>query len=290
MRQFSTPAIDTLHPASRRGPNLGGIGYRSWLILATLLLAAAIFGGLVIAVAQAQEADGAITGFTLASDTPGILVVSWDTPSPEPTDYRVDWAKSGESYQSYKVEDGHLYPAGSVATVTITGLEAGAEYKVRLRARYHDGEHADSPWSGPWAEARLTVADNPPDVEVRFQQATYSVDEGSAVTVTVTLDADPERTLSIPITATGQNGASSNDYSGVPGSLTFESGATSEAFTFRATDDGRRTTDDGRRTTGRRTTASRCGSVSSRCPKPFRRGSSARRRCQSGTMTGSDAV
>ena len=243
MRQFSTPAIDTLHPASRRGPNLGGIGYRSLLILATLLLAAAIFGGLVIAVAQAQEADGAITGFTLASDTPGILVVSWDTPSPEPTDYRIDWAKSGESYQSYKVEDGHLYPEGTATSVTITGLEAGAEYKVRLRARYHDGEHADRPWSGPWAEARLSVADNPPDVEVRFQQATYSVDEGSAVTVTVTLDADPERTLSIPITATGQNGASSNDYSGVPGSLTFESGATSEAFTFQATDDAEE--DDG---------------------------------------------
>ena len=65
IRQFSTPAIDTLHPASRRGPNLGGIGYRSLLILATLLLAAAIFGGLVIGVAQAQEADGAITGLTL---------------------------------------------------------------------------------------------------------------------------------------------------------------------------------------------------------------------------------
>ena len=245
MRQFSTPAIDTLHPASRRGPNLGGIGYRSLLILATLLLAAAIFGGLVIGVAQAQDANGAITGLALTSDTPGELVVSWDMPSPAPSDYRVDWAESSESYQSYTVNEGHVYPEGNLTTVTITGLEAGAEYKVRMRARYNQGEHANSPWSGPWAEARLTVADNPPDVEVRFQQATYSVDEGSAVTVTVTLDADPERTLSIPITATGQNGASSNDYSGVPGSLTFESGATSEAFTFRATDDGRRTTDDG---------------------------------------------
>ena len=158
MRQFSTPAIDTLHPASRRGPNLGGIGYRSLLILATLLLAAAIFGGLVIGVAQAQDANGAITGLALTSDTPGELVVSWDMPSPAPSDYRVDWAESSESYQSYTVNEGHVYPEGNLTTVTITGLEAGAEYKVRMRARYNQGEHANSPWSGPWAEARLAVA------------------------------------------------------------------------------------------------------------------------------------
>ena len=92
---------------------------------------------------------------------PGTLVVSWDTPSPAPTDYRVDWAKSGESYRSYKVDEGHVYPEGSVTTVTITDLEAGTEYKVRMRARYNQGEHADSPWSGPWQEASLTVAAEP---------------------------------------------------------------------------------------------------------------------------------
>ena len=72
-------------------------------------------------------------------------------PSPAPSDYRVDWAESSESYQSYTVDEGHVYPEGNLTTVTITGLEAGAEYKVRMRARYNQGEHADSPWSGPWA-------------------------------------------------------------------------------------------------------------------------------------------
>ena len=55
--------------------------------------------------------------------------------------------------------------------------------------------------------------------------------------MTVTLSADPERTVSIPITATGQGGVSAADYSGVPASVTFNTGETSKAFTFRAAQD-----------------------------------------------------
>ena len=134
---------------------------RLLMALAVLFMTAATLGGVFFGVAQAQDADGAVNGLTLSSDSPSELTVSWDTPSPGPTDYRIDWAKSGESYQSYKVDEGHVYPAGSITTVTITGLEAGADYQVRLRARYHDGEHADRPWSGPWAEASLRVAAQP---------------------------------------------------------------------------------------------------------------------------------
>ena len=59
-----------------------------------------------------------------------------------------------------------------------------------------------------------------------FGQDTYTVDEGSSVTVKVKLDADPERTVTIPITATDQDGASGDDYSGVPARVTFNSGDT----------------------------------------------------------------
>ena len=55
-----------------------------------------------------------ITGLTLASDTPGTLTVSWDAASPTPTDYRVDWAKSDEDYQSWKVDEGHKYLAPTI--------------------------------------------------------------------------------------------------------------------------------------------------------------------------------
>ena len=55
--------------------------------------------------------------------------------------------------------------------------------------------------------------------------------------VTVTLDVDPERTVTIPLTATNENGATDADYSGVPQNVTFDSGETSKSFTFAATDD-----------------------------------------------------
>ena len=107
----------------------------------TLLTAAVLSAGFMNATAQAQSSRGAITGLTLASDTPGTLTVSWDAASPTPTDYRVDWAKSDEDYQSWKVDDGHKYLAPTINAVTITNLEHDTEYKIRMRARYYKGEH-----------------------------------------------------------------------------------------------------------------------------------------------------
>ena len=81
------------------------------------------------------------------------------------------------------------------------------------------------------------VDDDDPQVSVMFVQAAYSVAEGEEQAVRVTLSAKPERTVVIPLAAMEQDGASSADYSGVPQSVTFNSGDTSKSFTFMATDD-----------------------------------------------------
>ena len=66
---------------------------------------------------------------------------------------------------------------------------------------------------------------------------TYEVVEGETVTVAVTLSADPERTVVIPLTHTPQGNTTSTDYSGVPANVTFSTGDMSQTITFTATQD-----------------------------------------------------
>ena len=97
---------------------------------------------------------------------------------------------------------------------------------------------AGGDYAGVTKNLPVTVEDDAPDtVTVSFGSAAYTVAEGSSRTVTVSLDADPERTVVIPIKAANEGGASDSDYSGVPESVTFNSGDTSKTFDISATED-----------------------------------------------------
>ena len=91
---------------------------------------------------------------------------------------------------------------------------------------------------GSTKEAVVSITDDDvPSVTVSFEQDSYTVDEGSTVTVKVTLSEDPERTVTIPISKANQDGASSADYSGVPANVVFNASDTEKSFTFTATAD-----------------------------------------------------
>ena len=89
--------------------------------------------------------------------------------------------------------------------------------------------------------------DDDPQVSVSFGASTYPVDEGESVEVTVTLSADPKRTVDIPLMAAGRGGLEDADYRGVPASVSFSAGGTpgslEQTFSVTATDD--RIDDDG---------------------------------------------
>ena len=185
-----TPSTSTNRPTSEHILHPKAFQAWRWVFLAALLLAAVAITTFYFSSAQAQNADGAIAGLTLTSTTAGTLTVSWDAASPTPTDYRVDWAKSGEDYKSWKVDEGHKYPDPSATTTTITDLSHDTEYKIRMRARYYRGEHEGKSWGGPWAEATITVAGEPAETPTPepVQEEESTTAAGTIETLTATDD------------------------------------------------------------------------------------------------------
>ena len=94
-------------------------------------------------------------------------------------------------------------------------------------------------YGGVSVDLGVTVTDDAPEsVTVSFERDTYTVMEGSTVTVTVIMSEDPEREVTVSITRTDLNGATSTDYSVVPASVTFTSGDTEKEIVFTANADG----------------------------------------------------
>ena len=138
--------------------------------------------------AEAQGNQGAVVNLQLSSTSAGELTVSWDAASPVPTDYRIDWAKSGEDYQSWTVDEGHKYPDPSATTATIADLDHDTEYQIRMRARYYKGEHLGNSWGGPWAEATITVTGEPAETPTPEPSPEPTPEAGTIETLTATDD------------------------------------------------------------------------------------------------------
>ena len=80
---------------------------------------------------------------TLSSTTPGVIDSSWVAPTEAPAAYRISWANVGGSYKTWTDLSGNAFPTAT--SQTITGLEEGEAYKVKVRATYA-GTSGD--WSG----------------------------------------------------------------------------------------------------------------------------------------------
>ena len=87
---------------------------------------------------------------TLSSTIPGVIDASWDAPAEAPAAYRISWAKVGESYKTWTDLSGNAFPTAT--SQTITGLEEGGVYKIKMRATY-------AGTSGDWSsDVTVTVA------------------------------------------------------------------------------------------------------------------------------------
>ena len=123
---------------------------RPWWVLCLL--------SLVVSVSVwAAPIGTATTGLQLSSPAPGELILTWTAPAPAPSDYRVNWAKADAAFPSWKETEGNAFP--TTTTLTLTDLEAGLEYKVRVRARYAAG-HAQGQGASPWSTAVVQRIDD----------------------------------------------------------------------------------------------------------------------------------
>ena len=163
------------------------------LVLAAFVLiatAVAIVGRIP---AFAQEDTKAISTVRVQSSQPGVLEVSWDAPTETPRDYRVNWARVGENFPTWTNLSGNAFPTNP--SYTITGLDEGVRYKVKVRARY-EGESPGG-WS---ATVEAVIASSPTATPTATATATPTATATQAPTATAT--ATPTATATATPTAT----------------------------------------------------------------------------------------
>ena len=154
--------MTTQHPTASRTRLPILIAAWLFIIAATITMSSGLPG-----TAQAQAERGAIPSLNLASSEPGQMVITWETPDPAPTDYRIRWANTDLGWPSWsgtnETERANEYPIGGVTSLTLNNLTPGDSYKVQMRSRYYNADRSVHESSGPWTNtATQRVKNHPP--------------------------------------------------------------------------------------------------------------------------------
>ena len=182
--------------------------------------------------ASAAEGDGSVVfEVTISAASGATTTVDYATSD--------GTANAGEDYTA--ASSTLTFPANSTSSLTIsvqvTDDTIDEDEQETFTLTLSNATVAELVGGESTLAATGTIIDNDdPQVTVGFGESAYSAAEGGTVEVTVTLNANPERSVTVPIVSTGQ-GASADDYSGVPADVTFQSGETEQSFTFTAAED-----------------------------------------------------
>ena len=114
-----------------------------------------------------------------------------------------------------------------VETISVTGTTISGLTVTAAQLSITDNDTAPPP-IGPTSSPRSQT--------VSFGSSRYRVREGETVEVTIRLSLASAGRLTIPLTAKNEDGASDDDYSGVPKNVVFNGGETVATFTFTGCD------------------------------------------------------
>ena len=113
-------------------------------IISAIMALTLLVTGMTASAEDSNPQKAPVTGLSASTgSSPGEIDVAWDAHPEGAVDYRVAWAPSGESFREAGNTDWNAYPTGP--SLTITGLEEGAEHKVKVRARFQSDPR--SRWS-----------------------------------------------------------------------------------------------------------------------------------------------
>ena len=163
----------------------------------------------------------ALAGHTLTASTVGIVDLNG-----VPRVFTYQWKRYAADGTTFEANIG-----GNSSTYTLTQSEEGKKVLVEVSFTDLSGSR-----EGPLLSAAYPSSGTVQSATVSFGASSYTVAEGGSQSMTVTLSADPERRVTIPIAATPQGDTTAADYS-VPTSVTFNAGDTSQTITFNATQD-----------------------------------------------------
>ena len=127
---------------THRGTRVPG---RTTAFIATAFILGGVAAGVAWPAAASGQQDrrpapGGVTATATGANTAHVV---WDAHPDGAKDYRISWKRHGENFRNWRDTGWNAYPTGT--SHTITGLDAGTTYKVRVRARF--GGEPSSLWS-----------------------------------------------------------------------------------------------------------------------------------------------
>ena len=207
---FATPTVDAIGTHTQHNLDTSNLSLSPFRIPGSLSARTFAYGDATFAILNISDFHGTSIVPSSVERSVNTLLLSI---SPElPEDYSKRLALS---------VDGTLVELRDLETASLSGLSQFAW-------------HRDVGWAdGDTVQIKLVEV----PVTATFDAATYAKDEGASFDVTVTLGGGFEReTVTLPLVTT-ENGATSDDYSGIPSELVFMPGETEKTFTITLTDD-----------------------------------------------------